>query len=108
MRPLILDYKTIRINPEVESVFEYDPYEGMNMIVVNNITKPFIESTTAEVLLLTRTRVKTEMDDNSSLIELLTKTKVKNEQDDLTIDHIELSTKTLVKTENDDVRTSHY
>lgn len=108
MRPLILDYKTVRINPDVQSVFEYDPYEGMNMIVVDNVSKPFIESTTDEVLLLTRTRVISEMDDNSSLAELSTKTKVKNEQDDLMIDHIELSTKTLVKTESDDVRTSHY
>ncbi|MGC4234554.1 MAG: hypothetical protein QM594_16350 [Niabella sp.] len=108
MKPLILDYKTKRVDVNMISIYQYDPIEGLNIVVLNNVKKPFIETTTDDLLLITRTRVRAEKDDNNLFLETTTKTKVLGERDDRGHDHIELSTKTLVKTEKDDTRSSYY
>lgn len=108
MKPLILDFKTTRVDPGASPCYQYDPIESLNTVSLNGRNIPFIDTTANDIEFLTRTRVMGEKDDASLLFDLTTKTKVVNERDDHQTDHVILSTKTLVKTESDDTRTPYY
>ena len=64
MRPIILDFAIERMG-EIKIVYKYNFFESLNVITINNKTKPFIDSNTEEISLLTKTRVKKESDDNN-------------------------------------------
>lgn len=102
MKPLILDY-TEKRKGEVSTLYSYDFQESLNMIEINGKKKAFIDSNSEDISLLTKTKVKSESDDNEiSLLELQTITEVKQERDDTTHSLLELQTKTLVRQERDD------
>lgn len=108
MRPLILDYKTIRIEDKSPIVYSYDCKMAMNIVKLNTGDKPFIELEMSDYEFATKTRVSRENDDDSHLIALATETKVARESSDLTNPLLELQTKTFVKRETDDERSIDY
>lgn len=82
MRPLILEYAEER-KGDIETVYEYDFAESLNVITVDNEKKAFIDSNAKDLSLLTKTKVKQETDEDYNLhLELLTKTYAHQEQDD--------------------------
>lgn len=108
MRPLILDYATNR-KDILEPKYSYDNTRSLNTINVNCKTIPFIDSTSNEISLLTKTKVKRESDDEDiNLLELKTKTEIRRERDDENHSLIELKTKTFVSREQDDEESLSY
>lgn len=103
MRPLILDYTTDR-GGEYEPVYEYNDILSLNTVATKNGNIPFMDLTSSELSLVTKTRVMGEQDDdNISSLQLITKTKVLQESDDDEMIHfLQLQTKTFVKQESDD------
>lgn len=104
MRPLILDYTTDRIG-EYNPIFEYDDNLSLNIVNTKKGKIPFMDIQNTDLLLITKTRVIGEADDDSNicLLELETKTKVMQERDDDdAIQLLQLETKTFTKQESDD------
>jgi len=82
MKPLILDF-AIKRKGEIQTVYKYDFNESLNVINVNQKQKAFIDSNSADISLLTHTRVISESDDaDINTLELQTKTLVTQERDD--------------------------
>ncbi len=101
-KPLILNYAIPR-KGEFAPIYSYDNKKSLNTIIVNNTSIAFIDSTSTDISFLTKTRVKSEADeDGMNLLELGTKTEVIRERDDKHVSLLELQTKTLVKQESDD------
>lgn len=99
MKPFILNFSKKRIG-EYKPIFHYDSTRSLN--VVRGTNTPFIEMT-EDTLLLTKTKVSNEAeDDGFSSMQLITKTRVSQEADDENISLLELSTKTFAKQESDD------
>ncbi len=101
MKPFILDY-TIERKGEIKTLYKYDFNESLNVITVGNKKIPFIDSTTDDIALLTKTKVIQESDDSNDLLELMTKTEVYREKDDDCGLFLELKTKTFTNQERDD------
>ena len=102
MKPIILEYAEKR-KGVINTVYQYSFKESLNVINVNGKNKPFIDSNSSEISLLTKTKVKSERDDDEfNLLELETKTEVNQERDDEEQSLLELQTKTFVKQERDD------
>ncbi|SDS49948.1 hypothetical protein SAMN05192545_1509 [Maribacter dokdonensis] len=102
MKPLILDYAEKR-KGDIKTIYDYDFQKSLNVIEINGKRKPFIDSNREDISLLTKTKVKSESDDDEfTLLELKTKTEVNQERDDDTHSLLELQTKTFVKQERDD------
>ncbi|WP_417197727.1 hypothetical protein [Bizionia sp.] len=102
MKPLILDYAEER-KGNINTIYNYDFQRSLNVIEINGEKKPFIDSNRKHISLLTKTKVKSESDDDEfTLLELQTKTEVNQERDDETHSLLELQTKTLVTQERDD------
>ncbi len=102
MKSIILDYATER-KGDIKTIYQYDFFESLNVITVNNRKMAFIESSHKDIYLLTKTKVKSESDDETSdLLELQTKTRVKSESDDELNLLLELQTKTFTNQERDD------
>jgi hypothetical protein len=108
MRPIILDYKTIRTDEKSQVVYNYDWKTAMSVVKLNNGEKPFIELEKGDYEFATKTRVSRENDDDSFFFALGTETKVARESSDLTNPLLELQTKTFVKRESDDERSIDY
>lgn len=102
MRPLILDYKLSRVDDSERTSFEYDPIASLNMININGLNRPFIETKRSDVELETKTKVNQEHDDDDFRLELATKTFTKTERDDEGFNLLEMETKTLKTQERDD------
>jgi hypothetical protein len=82
MKSIILDY-AIERKGDIETVYQYDFLESLNIITIDNEKKVFIDSSHKDVCLLTKTKAMTESDDdNINVLELQTKTNVSREQDD--------------------------
>ena len=82
MKPLILDYVEKR-KDEMETFYVYDFQKSLNVIEINGKKKPFIDFNREDISLLTKTKIKSESDDDGfALLELQTKTLVKQERDD--------------------------
>ncbi|WP_405248102.1 hypothetical protein [Cellulophaga sp. Asnod2-G02] len=89
MKPLILDYAEKR-KGDIETVYDYDFQKSLNVIEVNGEKKPFIDSNREDISLLTKTKVRSESDDDQfTLLELKTKTFVKQERDDESSNNIQ-------------------
>jgi hypothetical protein len=102
MKPLILDYSIDRVG-EYNPIFEYDSLLSLNVVHTNDGKIPFMDLQNEDLLLITRTKVIGESDDDGiSLLELQTKTRVIQESDDDANYLLELTTKTLVRQESDD------
>lgn len=102
MKPLILDFAVER-KGDVNIIYEYDFHKSLNTIEVNSNKINFIDSTIEDISLITKTKVKSESDDNDyNLLELKTKTEVHRERDDNHYSLLELQTKTFTKQERDD------
>jgi len=104
MRPLILDYAIDRTG-EYNPIFEYDDTLSMNIVNTKKGKIPFMDIQNSDLLLLTKTRVIGEADDDNNvcLLELETKTKVMQERDDDdAMQLLQLDSKTFVKQESDD------
>ena len=102
MRPLILDFKIFRLEDEHPITYHYDSNQSLNVISLNGTIKPFIDIQTADIELMTKTKVERERDDDSFLAELGTKTEVLRERDDQEDMLLELQTKTFTTRERDD------
>uniref|UniRef100_A0AC34FRW4 Uncharacterized protein n=1 Tax=Panagrolaimus sp. ES5 TaxID=591445 RepID=A0AC34FRW4_9BILA len=108
MKPLILDYKILRSEPDFAPKYKYDSLESLNMLEIDGEKIPLIDaSTNTMVALATVTKVKAESDTNALSFNLTTRTKVSGEKDDYHLDYVMYTTKTLVKLENDDTRTPY-
>ena len=82
MKPLILNYAVHR-KSDVESAFEYDYEESINIITTEGRKLAYIDADKNNLSLLTKTKVNSESeDDQLSILELQTKTEVKPEADD--------------------------
>jgi len=82
MKPLILDFAEKR-KGDVKTVYDYDFEKSLNVIEINGKKKPFIASNREDISLLTKTKVRSESDDETHcLLQLQTKTFVKQERDD--------------------------
>lgn len=102
MKSVILDYAVER-KGEMQTVYQYDFSESLNIISINKRKIAFIDSTLKDISLLTKTRVISESDDdNISMLELQTKTYVAQERDDESNLLLELKTKTFTIQERDD------
>jgi hypothetical protein len=102
MKSIILDY-AIERKGEIQTVYQYDFSESLNVIYIDDRKIAFIDSTNEDISLLTQTRVLSESDDeNISMLELQTKTKVDQERDDEGNLLLELKTKTFTMQERDD------
>ncbi len=108
MRPLILDYKLSRIDDGKRPSYEYDPTKSLNMIEVNGINKPFIQTRNSDIELETKTKAYQEQDDDNFRLELSTKTFTKIERDDEGFNFLEMETKTLTTRERDDEHFDNY
>lgn len=104
MRPLILDYKITRSEESSVVPFFYDPRTSLNMISIEGLEIPFIDSDTSAVDLMTKTKQHRENDDDRFRFELATKTEVNRERDEPSGSLLELMTKTLKSRESDDTR----
>lgn len=109
MKPLILDYKTVRSEPDYAPNYNYDPLESLSMLEIDGTKVPLIDaSTDLMVTVATVTKVKAESDSHALSFDLITRTKVSGEKDDCHLDYVMYTTKTLVKMENDDTRTPYH
>lgn len=89
MKPLILDYAEKR-KGDITTIYDYDFQKSLNVIEINGQKKPFIDSNREDISLLTKTKVKSESDDDEfTLLELQTKTFVKQERDDESSNNIQ-------------------
>ncbi len=102
MRPLILDYKLSRVDDGERAFFEYDPIASLNMVNINGLNRPFIETKKSDIELETKTKIHQEHDDDNFRLELATKTFTKTERDDEAFNLLEMETKTLKTQERDD------
>lgn len=102
MRPLILDYKTPRLEAENPITYQYDINRSLNVVDIGGLIKPFIDLKATDIELMTKTKIQRESDDDSFVAELGTKTEVKRERDDRHDMILELGSKTLVARERDD------
>lgn len=103
MKSVILDYAVER-KGEMQTVYQYDFSESLNIISIDNRKIAFIDSTHKDISLLTKNRTicESDDDDNISMLELQTKTKVAQERDDESNLLLELKTKTFTVQERDD------
>ena len=108
MKPLILDFKCLRSEDSTPISYRYCVAESLNVIEINGILKPFIDSNKDDLELMTKTKTNRERDDDHFLYELGTKTEIKRERDDLHDGLIELETKTFVAKERDDQDPAYY
>jgi len=108
MKPLILDYKIVRKQSDVDMFYQYDAKQSLSVITIDGENKPFIEAETSDIEIMTKTRVHRENDDDRFLFELATKTEVKRERDDPRDNFLELSTKTFTSRERDTQDTAYY
>jgi hypothetical protein len=89
MKPLILGYITRR-KGERECKHRYDYTLAMSVHLVNGEKQAVIDSDVKNVSMLTKTRVRSERDDDHySLVELQTKTFIRQERDDESFNHFE-------------------
>lgn len=102
MRPLILDFKTARLEDENPITYTYDSYQSLNVVTFNGQNKPFIDIRSTDLELMTKTKVERERDDDGFLAELGTKTEALRERDDREDLLLELQTKTFTTRERDD------
>ncbi len=100
MKPLLLNYAIDRTGDK-HIVYDYDYSKSLNVIDVNGEKIPFIDSDSSEVSLLTKTKVKSESDDDT-MLHLKTKTEARPERDDNVKSLLELTTKTFTRQERDD------
>jgi hypothetical protein len=100
MRSIILDY-AIERKGEMKTTYKYDFSEALNVITVEGKKLPFIDSAHENIVLLTKTKVRQERDDNN--IDMLEpQIKVYRERyDDYNL-LLEFQTKTLTQRERDD------
>ncbi len=102
-KPLIFDYKNELSERKHLPVYTYDYLMNLNVVTINGVKIPFIDSPEEALEMATKTRTRQEVDDEPPRLEMETKTKIKNESDD---HHhhflVEMATKTLVKQETDD------
>lgn len=101
MKSLILEY-AIERKGEIQTVYQYDFSESLNIITIENRKIAFIDSSQEEVSLLTKTKVMSESDDSDNMLELQTKTRVNQERDDECNLLLALKTKTYTHQERDD------
>ncbi len=105
MKPLILDYKTSRIEVPLSAPYRYSRELGLNVISVNDQEIPFIELKDSVAETMTKTKAEAREGDESHhlLLELTTKTLASREVDDVrNMDLLELMTKTRAQRERDD------
>lgn len=107
MKPLILDFAVSR-KGDTNVSYEYDFKESLNTITVNNRKISFIDSSSDDISLVTKTKVHRESEDNDLFLELKTKTEAARERDDNHHSLLELQTKTFTKTERDDESFGNY
>jgi hypothetical protein len=101
MKSLILEY-AIERKGEIQTVYQYDFSESLNIITIEDQKIAFIDSSQEDVSLLTKTKVMSESDDNNNMLELQTKTEVNQERDDEYNLLLALKTKTFTHQERDD------
>jgi outer membrane lipoprotein-sorting protein len=102
MRSIILDY-AIERKGEIKTIYKYDFFEALNVITVDEKKLPFIDSTHENILLLTKSKIPQERDDNNiDMLELQTKTDSNREKDDDYNLLLDFQTKTLTQRERDD------
>jgi hypothetical protein len=102
MKPLALNF-AINRKAEIPIQYEYDFAESISIINVEGRKIPFIDANTADVLLLTKTKIHAERDDEDfKLLELATKTERSRERDDHHSPLLDLETKTFRRPERDD------
>lgn len=102
MKPLILDFKEVRVETNSMIIYEYDNASSMNVIAVNGKKIAFIDLDESDIELYTKTRAQRENDDNHFGFELITSTKIQRERDDLKNSYLEISTKTFTRRERED------
>lgn len=107
MKPLILDFIEKRKENEQVIQYTYSFTQKLNVAVIGNQTKIFIDLEHEDLECLTKTKVHRENDDNNLHFELSTKTEVRKERDDYVNPILEFSTKTFVRTEKDDENPSY-
>ncbi|NDW11263.1 hypothetical protein [Dysgonomonas sp. 520] len=78
MKSVILEY-AIERKGEIETIYQYDFSESLNVINVKNQKIAFIDSSQEDITLLTKTKVMSESDDNNNVLELQTKTRANQE-----------------------------
>jgi hypothetical protein len=102
-RPIILDNVVVRSGGN-DKTFEYDYSKDMNVVKKGDFSIPFIDFGSNAVELETKTKVRSESDDEAfnNILELTTKTEVKRERDDEGLSLLELESKTFVERERDD------
>ena len=82
MKPIILDY-AIERKEKMDSIYEYDFSEALNMLTIEGDKIPFIDSTCTDIALQTKTRATRESDDiGFNILEMQTKTFTQRERDD--------------------------
>ena len=108
MKPLILDYKISRTENNNPIIYSYSYETSMNMILIKDRYKPFIDVNCFDLEFQTKTRMHRENDDDQFFQTFGTETKVARETSDNTNDLIELVTKTFVKRERDDENSFNY
>lgn len=102
MKPLILEYAIDRIG-EIETIYDYDFTESLNVISINNQKKAIIDSSSHDLSMITKTKVNVESDDfDINMLELQTRTRVYQESDDEYNQIVGLNIKTYIKQERDD------
>ncbi len=102
-RPIILDNVVVRSGGN-DKTFEYDYSKDMNVVKKGDFSTPFIDFGSNAVELETKTKVRSESDDEAfnNISELTTKTEVSRERDDEGLSLLELESKTFVERERDD------
>lgn len=104
MKPLILDFCISR-SEDIKPCYSYDNELNLNILKLNDLKVPFVESDVNNLELQTKTEVLRESDDVEliNFIELATKTFVERETDeDEKNTLLELETKTKMERERDD------
>ena len=83
-KPLIFDFSIPKKNENEEPVYLYDSEKNLNVITLNGLTVPFVNSNTNCAELLTKTAASRELDDDGIMLhEFGTMTKVDRESDDM-------------------------
>lgn len=82
-RPIILDNIVVRSGGN-DKTYEYDYSKDINVVKKENLSIPFIDFANNALELETKTRVRSESDDETfnNILELETKTFVERERDD--------------------------
>lgn len=102
MRPLILSFAVPR-RGEYNPIYSYCYNSAMNVVRISDSEVNFIDLASDEPSLMTKTKVKSESDDEGyNLLEIKTKTEVSPEKDDEPKHFLEMKTKSFVKQESDD------